>query len=117
LASQRNTVPLMLEGFDFSTPAIASQLTGALAALKHYNAIRIPPDYVLAFNGRGAVRSDKGDVDGALRDYSEAIRLNPKYALAFNNRGAARAFKGDVEGATEDYNEAIRLGTEPRSVQ
>jgi tetratricopeptide (TPR) repeat protein len=45
LANQRNTVPLMLEGFDFGTPSIASQLTGALAALKHYNGIRIPPDY------------------------------------------------------------------------
>jgi tetratricopeptide (TPR) repeat protein len=45
LASQRNTVPLMLEGFDFGAPTIASQLTGALAALKDYNGVRIPPDY------------------------------------------------------------------------
>jgi TIR domain len=37
LDSQRNTVPLMLEGFDFGTPTIASQLTGKLAALKHYD--------------------------------------------------------------------------------
>jgi TIR domain len=28
LASRRNIVPLMLEGFDFGTPSIASQLTG-----------------------------------------------------------------------------------------
>ena len=45
LASHRNIVPLMLEGFDFSTPRIASQLTGTLAALKHYNGLSIPPDY------------------------------------------------------------------------
>ena len=45
LAHRRNIVPVMMEGFDFSTPAIASQLTGALAALKDYNGIRIPPDY------------------------------------------------------------------------
>jgi hypothetical protein len=32
LANQRNIVPLMLEGFDFGTPKIASQLTGTLAA-------------------------------------------------------------------------------------
>jgi hypothetical protein len=42
---QRNIVPLMLEGFDFGTPAIANQLTGKLAALKHYNALSIPPEY------------------------------------------------------------------------
>jgi tetratricopeptide (TPR) repeat protein len=45
LDNQRNIVPLMLEGFDFETPKIAKQLTGGLAALKHYNAVRIPPDY------------------------------------------------------------------------
>src|ERR1035438_2955820 len=45
LANQRNIVPLMLEGFDFGRPMIASQLTGTLAALRRYNGVRIPPDY------------------------------------------------------------------------
>src|SRR5271170_8043629 len=40
LASQRNIVPLMLEEFDFGTPTISRQLTGALAALKQYNGVR-----------------------------------------------------------------------------
>src|ERR1022692_932886 len=47
LANQRNIVPLMLEGFDFGTPTIASQLTGTLAALKRYNGLSIPPEYFL----------------------------------------------------------------------
>src|SRR6516165_1281511 len=45
LDSQRNIVPLMLAGFDFGTPAIASQLTGKLAALKQYNGLPIPKGY------------------------------------------------------------------------
>ena len=45
LENQRNIIPVMLDGFDFGTPAVASQLTGALATLKHYNALRIPTDY------------------------------------------------------------------------
>src|SRR5437016_1929904 len=45
LESQRNIVPLMLEGFDFSTPGIANQLTGRMAALKRYNALRVPAEY------------------------------------------------------------------------
>jgi len=45
LAIKRNIVPLMLEGFDFSTPAIANQLTGKLAALKRYNALDVPASY------------------------------------------------------------------------
>src|SRR5450631_693849 len=45
LLNRRNIVPLMLEGFDFANPKIASQLTGKLAALKNYNGLRIPPEY------------------------------------------------------------------------
>jgi tetratricopeptide (TPR) repeat protein len=47
LANQRNIVPLMLEGFDFGTPRIASQLSGPLAALRHYNGLSIPPEYFM----------------------------------------------------------------------
>ncbi|MBV8771279.1 MAG: tetratricopeptide repeat protein [Deltaproteobacteria bacterium] len=44
LDNHRNIVPLILEGFDFDTPQIASQLTGKLAAIKRYNALRIVPE-------------------------------------------------------------------------
>jgi tetratricopeptide (TPR) repeat protein len=45
LSIQRNIVPLMLEGFDFGSPGIASQLTGTLAPLRKYNALRVPAEY------------------------------------------------------------------------
>src|SRR3954452_11128436 len=45
LDTQRNIVPLMLEGFDFGTPQSANQLTGKLAALKSYNGLPVPPEY------------------------------------------------------------------------
>jgi hypothetical protein len=45
LDSQRNIVPLRLAGFDFGTPATASQLTGKLAVLKEYNGLPIPEGY------------------------------------------------------------------------
>lgn len=45
LDEKPNIVPLMLEGFDFSTPAIASQLIGKLALLRKYQALRVPVDY------------------------------------------------------------------------
>ena len=69
----------------------------------------VEPNDADAFNNRGNVRRAKGDVDGAIQDYTEAIRLKPDYVLAFNNRGNVRHAKGDVEGALQDYNEAIRL--------
>ncbi len=43
--TKRNIVPLMLEGFDFATSGIASQLTGTMEPLKSYNALRIPVEY------------------------------------------------------------------------
>src|SRR6516164_1544349 len=45
IETRRNIVPLLLEGFDFGSPAIANQLTGNLSSLKKYNGIRIPQDY------------------------------------------------------------------------
>jgi hypothetical protein len=33
--------------FDWRTPKIARQLTGRLAALRHYNGLSIPPDHFL----------------------------------------------------------------------
>jgi tetratricopeptide (TPR) repeat protein len=191
LDSQRNIVPLMLEGFSFGTPKIASQLTGNLAALKRYNglnippefffeamerlrdrflnvplkavlhpaslsarraameqkaaadaaplvqqqeltaqqwfergfaavdideqvrfyseAIRLQPDFAIAFNNRARARNTKGDLEGALRDISAAIRFKPDFAVAFYNRGNGRRDKGDLEGALQDFSEAIRL--------
>jgi hypothetical protein len=45
LEMRRNIVPLMMYGFDFSSPMIADQLTGQMATLKQYNALRIPAEY------------------------------------------------------------------------
>jgi tetratricopeptide (TPR) repeat protein/serine/threonine protein kinase len=79
-------------------------------AIKGYSeAIRLKPDYAVAFNCQGSARFGKGDFEGAIEDYSEAIRLNPDYAVALTNRGNARCGKGDFEGAIKDYGEAIRL--------
>ncbi|MDR6381211.1 toll/interleukin-1 receptor domain-containing protein [Paraburkholderia caribensis] len=45
LNNRRNIAPLMLEGFDFGTPAIANHLTGKIDALRRYNALRLPMEY------------------------------------------------------------------------
>ena len=45
LDTQRNIVPLMLEGFDFGAPGIASGLTGTLALLKNYGGMGVSVEY------------------------------------------------------------------------
>jgi tetratricopeptide (TPR) repeat protein len=74
LDSQRNVVPLMLEGFDFGTPAIAEQLTGRLAVLKHYNALSIPPEYFLESMGRLRDRFLSVPLDAVMHPASPAAR-------------------------------------------
>jgi tetratricopeptide (TPR) repeat protein len=54
-------------------------------------------------------RRKKGDLDGAISDYSKAIEINPRYVAAYNNRGVARKAMGDLDGAIADYNKALEI--------
>ncbi len=45
LDDKRNIVPIMLDGFSFDTPGIASELTGKLAVLRSYNALLVSVEY------------------------------------------------------------------------
>jgi tetratricopeptide (TPR) repeat protein len=45
MEEKRNIVPLMLESFDFGSPATIKALTGKLENLKKYNALRVPSEY------------------------------------------------------------------------
>ena len=58
-----------------------------------------------AGNAKGA----KGDLDGAIADYSRALELDPKNVYAYNNRGLTKQSKGDVDGAIADYNRTLEL--------
>jgi tetratricopeptide (TPR) repeat protein len=62
-----------------------------------------------ALVNRGIAYRRLGDLDRAIRDYSEAIRLNPHAADAFNNRGNAYRDLDDLDRALRDYDEAVRL--------
>jgi tetratricopeptide (TPR) repeat protein len=123
LATQRNTVPLMLEGFDFGTPKIASQLTGTLAALKHYNALSIPPEYFLEamerLRGRylnvplaAVLHPESPSAQRAATEQKAAAGAAPAVqeeeltAQKWFERGFAAV---DIDEKLRFYNEAIRL--------
>jgi tetratricopeptide (TPR) repeat protein len=74
LDTHRNIVPLMLEGFDFGTPAISNQLTGKLADLKRYNALGVPADYFLEAMGRLRDRYLSVSLDAVLHPTSPSIQ-------------------------------------------
>ncbi len=43
---------------------------------RYTEAIRLKPDYTVAFYKRGVVQRAKGDLDGAGADFKQAERLN-----------------------------------------
>ena len=61
-------------------------------------------------NGLDAAK--RGDLDGAIADYSQAIALDPKYAGAYCVRGMAKGQKGDLDGAITDFSHAIDINPE-----
>ena len=57
-------------------------------AIEHYNkAIRLAPEYDIAYNNRGIAYTKLGRYQMAIEDYNKAIHLEPDNADAYNNRG------------------------------
>ena len=50
-----------------------------------------------------------GEIELAIKAYSDAIELNPHYSAAYNNRGVVYANKGEYDLAIRDFNTAIEL--------
>ncbi len=123
LANRRNIVPLLLEGFDFSAPAISSQLTGSLAPLKHYNSLRIPPDYFDEAMDRLRAKFLNVPVSSVLHPaslFAEQVAQTEKSAATAapvvkekeltSQQWFERAFAaGDPDEKIRLYNEALRL--------
>ena len=83
------------------------QLDQAIAEFSE--AIRLQPDYALAYSNRGVAKSRQGRYDAAIADYNQALRLIPNYALAYCNRGFAWYWKGQYDLAIADFNQAVRI--------
>jgi tetratricopeptide (TPR) repeat protein len=80
------------------------------AALVSYNqAIRLQPDYAVAFYNRGNIHRDSGSLLRALADYELACKYNPKYALAFFNLGNILRSLCRFDESIENYKIAINL--------
>ncbi len=80
-------------------------------ALDDYNeAIRLKPDYAMAYNNRGITRKAKDDLDGALDDYNEAIRHKPDYAEANYNRALLFWKQKKHAAAIADLKQFLNLG-------
>ncbi len=58
---------------------------------------------------QGIANYNKGNMEGAINDYSLAVNLRPADYLAYYNRGLAYYKKGNYDAANSDYTNAIQF--------
>jgi tetratricopeptide (TPR) repeat protein len=63
----------------------------------------------IAFNNRGIVKRDSGNIVGAYNDFKEATNLDPKFKEALNNLGISSFQLGKGEEALTCFTKAIQL--------
>jgi tetratricopeptide (TPR) repeat protein len=76
---------------------------------EYTQAIKICPNFTVAYNNRAVSYQRLGRYDLALSDDTKAIEMNPSYAPAFNNRGNTYFFQSDWANAIADYTKTISL--------
>ena len=64
------------------------------------------------YKERGNIKSDAGDKQGAINDFSKAIELRSDYDTAYYNRGNGKSRLGNQKGAIKDYTKVISLKSE-----
>jgi tetratricopeptide (TPR) repeat protein len=83
-------------------------------ALKAYDlAVERAPSNLIAHNDRGAYRRFRGDLDGAVADFSKTLELDPNFGMSYLNRGIALYDQGQYEGAEPDFSKALEMKVQP----
>ncbi len=124
IATRRNIVPLIVEGFDFEKAR--PYLTGKLATLDRYQAVRLPDDYFDEAMARLRTRFLSKPLDVIVHPVppemeQEVARRKAELesipapsteelkAEDYFNRGYERQEAGDLAAAIEAYTTAIQL--------
>ena len=96
------------------TPHISFWNPGDFAnAEKYYSeALRVKPDYYIAYNNRGTCRYEQGKYSEALADFGKAVQINPEYAVAYNNQASVYIRMEKWEEAVKACDKAIELNPE-----
>ena len=62
-----------------------------------------------AYNNRGAIRKKKGDLAGAVVDFTRAIQVRPLVPESYVNRGVIRLSQNDLKSAIQDFYRALEV--------
>ncbi|MCA8912769.1 MAG: tetratricopeptide repeat protein [Planctomycetes bacterium] len=79
-------------------------------ALRDLNeAIRLDPNFTLAFIARAGVLWKAGERDAALKDLGEAKRKRPEWPQPWMLEGLFQAEQGDVDAARESFHKVLEI--------
>jgi tetratricopeptide (TPR) repeat protein len=63
----------------------------------------------VSYSCRATARDIKGELDGAVADYTKAIEIDPQYGEAYANRGLLLLNLGRASEAERDFEYSLRL--------
>ena len=72
-----------------------------------------PEEQAFYHYSAGEYRFNKGDVDGAEREFEAALSVFPNYYLALAGRGRVAFARGDTDGAVGFYRTAVAIIPKP----
>jgi tetratricopeptide (TPR) repeat protein len=109
-AALEEYLPKQYRAHAFSDLAFSEEFDGRCEmAVRHYTeALRVDPDFALAYSSRGRLYQESGETDKALNDFSEAIRLDPNSHQAFFGRGLIDLERKNLDQAIQDFSEVVR---------
>jgi tetratricopeptide (TPR) repeat protein len=85
-------------------------LAGKRQSIQEFdNAIKLNPQYAVAYFARSSAKSQINDLKGSLLDVNQALAINPKFAEAYLSRASGKNSLKDFKGALADINQAIAL--------
>jgi len=78
-------------------------------AIEMYNqAIKLKPDYDLAYNNLGCAYYEKERYDDAITAYKKALEIEPNSKITHSNLGCAYYNKGMYEEALEEFKKELK---------
>ena len=86
------------------------------ALAKMGDAIKVDPEYILAYAGRSALYIELKKYRSALNDYNKILEINKYFYPALKGRGVAQLNLGNYEDAIRDFNELLEYEPEDASV-